>query len=420
MRYQRGWVIWLMVVCVGWLSACANNATQPTTQTAVPATPTTLIVWHAFGGTTGTAIDDLLQHIAVTNNINIVVQRMPVATIVHEINTTWPQSRGPHVALLSNSQLHQIATQNIALPLDTLIDVSSRNVIDAVIIATGQVRNQQDDIVLLGLPITYELPVLFFNQRNVLGSPIYTDELFNIARSLTTTPQWGLGADLSFDNFGGYLPAFGGQIINAQGEVVLGSSGRTGTEAWLSWLSTLNSDPLLLTRLNAVFSVKRSVGAGQMTMVIDDSSQQRTYQQLWGNAMGVSALPTLSITNQPAQPFVRTTTVVLNQRLSSAEVEAARILLNTLIQNDAQLRLLNNGLQPVNRLVKLDDYPTAVSIRNAALQASAPPSALLRYDVHAVLRAMMTQVVVGAQTPADAVTTADQQLRQLIEGNTTP
>lgn len=419
MQYQRGWT-WLMVVCLGWLSACASSAAQPAPQPTVPPAPTTLIVWHAFGGATGNALDDLLQHIATTNNINVVVQRMPVATIVNDIQTTWPQSRGPHVVLLSNSQLQQIANQNIALPLDTLIDVSSRNVIDAVIIATGQVRNQQDDTVLLGLPITYELPVLFYNRRNVLSAPVYTDELFNMAHSLTTTPQWGLGADVSFDNFGGYLAAFGGQIIDAQGAVVLGSSGRSGTEAWLSWLSTLNSDPLLLTRLNGIFSVKRSVGAGQMTMVIDDSSQQRTYQQLWGSSVGISALPTLSLTNQPAQPYVRTTTVVLNQRLSPAEVEAARILLNTLIQTDAQQRLLNSGLQPVNRLVPLDEYPMAMSIREAALHALAPPSALLRYDVHAVLRAMITQVVVGAQNPADAVTTADQQLRQLLEGNTTP
>lgn len=409
-----------MVVCLGWLTACTNSVAQPTPQPTVPPAPTTLIVWHAFGGSTGNTLDDLLQYIATTNNINIVVQRMPVATIVSEIQTTWPQSRGPHVVLLSNSQLQHIASQNIALPLDTLIDVSSRNVIDAVIVATGQARNQQDDIELIGLPITYDLPVLFYNQRNVLSAPIYTDELFNMARSLTTTPQWGLGADVSFDNFGGYLPAFGGQIIDAQGSVVLGTSGRSGTEAWLSWLSTLNSDPLLLTRLNAIFSVKRSVGAGQMTMVIDDSSQQRTYQQLWGSAVGISALPTLSLTNQSAQPYVRTTTVVLNQRLSPTEVEAARILLNTLIQTDAQQRLLNSGLQPVNRLLRLDDYPIAANIREAALQAMAPPSALLRYDVHAVLRTMITQVVVGAQSPADAVTTADQQLRQLLEGNMTP
>lgn len=409
-----------MIICVWWLSACGSNTPGTPAQPSNQSTPTTLVVWHAFGGSTGLAIDELLQHIATTNNLNIVVQRMPVATISNDIQAAWPQSRGAHVVIVSNSQLHQLATNNIALPLDTLIDVSSRNVIDASIIATGQIRNRQYDTVLLGLPITYELPVLYYNQRNVITPPVYTDELFNMAHSLTSDPQWGLGADLSFDNFAGYLPAFGGQIIDAQENVVIGTSGRGGTESWLTWLASLNSDPLLLTRLNAVFSVKRSVGAGQMTMVIDDSSQQRTYQQLWGESMGMSALPMLSISNQPAQPYLRTTVVVLNQRLSPAEVEAARIVLNTLIQNDAQQRLLNSGLQPVNRLVNVDDYPAAVSIRDAATRAVAPPQALLRYDVHAVLRAMITQVVVGAQSPADAVTTAEQQLRQLLEGNDTP
>lgn len=419
MQYQRGW-IWFVIACLMWLNACSNNTTASPTQTIDQSVPTTLVVWHAFGGTPGSTIDDVFKQIAVTNNINIVVQHMPVATITNEIQTTWPQSRGPHIALLSNSQLQQIAPQNIALPLDTLIDVSSRNVIDATIIATGQTRTQQGDVILLGLPITYELPVLYYNRRNVLSPPTYTDELFNMARSLTATPQWGLGADLSFDNFAGYLPAFGGQILDSQNNVVLGTSGRNGTESWLAWLSTLNNDPLLLTRLNAIFSVKRSVGAGQMTMVIDDSSQQRTYQQLWGDAMGVSPLPMLSISNQPAQPYVRTTTVVFNQRLSPAEVEAARIVINSLIQQDVQQRLLSNGMQPVNRLVDIRDYPVADSIRMAAINAQTPPSALLRYDVHTILRAMVTQVVVGAQSPADAVTTADQQLRQLLEGTNAP
>ncbi|MBM4413206.1 MAG: extracellular solute-binding protein [Chloroflexi bacterium] len=419
MRTPRGWR-WFMMTCIFWLSACTSSVAQPAAQPTNLPTLTTLIVWHAFGGVTGNAIDELLQHIATTNNVNLVVQRMPIATIANDIQVAWPQSRGPHVVLLSNSQLHQIAPHQIALPLDTLIDVSSRNVIDAAVIATGQIRNRQGQLELLGLPITYELPVLYYNRRNVLTPPLYTDDLFSMARSLTAPPQWGLGADLSFDNFAGYLSAFGGQIIDAQDNIVLGTSGRSGTEAWLTWLTALNSDPLLLTRLNAIFSVKRSAGAGQMTMVIDDSSQQRTYQQLWGNDMGISALPMLSSANQPAQPYLRTTTVVLNQRLSPAEVEAARILLNTLIQNDAQQRLLNSGIQPVNRLVDITQHTAATNIRDAAIQANAPPSTLLRYDVHAVLRSMITQVVVGAQSPSDAVTTADQQLRQLIEGSSTP
>jgi len=37
-----------------------------------------------------------------------------------------------------------------------------------------------------------------------------------------------------------------------------------------------------------------------------------------------------------------------------------------------------------------------------------------------VIRTMIHQVVVGTQSPADAITAADQQIRLLIEGSQTP
>jgi hypothetical protein len=45
---------------------------------------------------------------------------------------------------------------------------------------------------------------------------------------------------------------------------------------------------------------------------------------------------------------------------------------------------------------------------------------MLRADVYTILRTMMTQVMIGTQTPADAVTLADQQLRQLLVESDTP
>jgi len=82
--------------------------------------------------------------------------------------------------------------------------------------------------------------------------------------------------------------------------------------------------------------------------------------------------------------------------------------------------LLGYGLQPVNRQLSLADTPHGLAIQNAAVHAVQPHPALMRYDVYAVLRTMVRQVVVGAQSPADAITTADQQIRLLIEGSPTP
>ena len=82
--------------------------------------------------------------------------------------------------------------------------------------------------------------------------------------------------------------------------------------------------------------------------------------------------------------------------------------------------LRDYGMQPANRLLSLSDSPLALAIQTASADAVAPPLALTRDDVYATLTTMLNQVVFGTQTPADAVTATDAQLRILLEGTTAP
>jgi ABC-type glycerol-3-phosphate transport system substrate-binding protein len=243
---------------------------------------------------------------------------------------------------------------------------------------------------------------------------------FSLAHNLRNPPKWGLGTDLTIDTMYGYLAAFGGAVVDDQGQVVLAGTGRAGSEAWLKWLTTLNNDPLMLTRLNTVFTIEQTVGAGQLAMVIDSSANHQTYEQLWGNATGVATLPVLSITNQAAHPLMQSTVVAVNKHLSLPELVATRTLLNGLLTPTYQTMLRDYGLQPANRLLSLNDVPVALAIRAASADAVAPPLALTRDDVYAALSTMLNQVVFGTQTPADAITATDSQLRLLLKGTNAP
>jgi maltose-binding protein MalE len=96
------------------------------------------------------------------------------------------------------------------------------------------------------------------------------------------------------------------------------------------------------------------------------------------------------------------------------------VLLNELINLESQQQFRDAGIQPVNQLVDVQNTPILQATQQAAAQAVAPPVAILRADVYAIVRTMMTQVMIGTQTPADAVTLADQQLRQLLVESDTP
>jgi maltose-binding protein MalE len=418
MTTTRGWrqlFIWLWVVVT---VACT---TQTPASTTTPSTaPATLVVWHALSSTTEYVVTERIQHIAEQSGFVVVIQKMPATTIVRDILTAWPQARGAHVVILSNAQLAQLASAELALPLDNLIDTNNRsaladNVLDTVTFVGADQRNH-----LYGVPVSYALPVLYYNMRNVLSAPRQSDDLFGIAHSLYAPPQWGLGIDLTFDTMVSYLAAFDGQVFSPQGDVVLGSSGRAGSEAWLAWLAGLNADPQMLTKLHAVFTIERALASGNLTMAMDSSAQYVTYQQVWGEATGVVGLPELSLTAGAAQPYLQTTAIALNPRLSDQERVAARQLINELITIESQQQFRDAGIQPVNQLVDVRNTPILQATQQAAAQAVAPPVAMLRADVYTILRTMMTQVMIGTQTPADAVTLADQQLRQLLVESDTP
>ncbi|MFN5675996.1 MAG: extracellular solute-binding protein [Roseiflexaceae bacterium] len=416
---HNGWrylvTLWVLVV----VCACGTPPITPAAPapTATPVNaPTTLVVWHAMGGSNEVALRDVFNQIAVRYGFRVILQRIPITTIQTDVANAFAQSQGPHIVVLSSTQLQAILSNDCCLAIDTLLAVATRDALTPQVLATVQGANQQ----LYGLPISYELPVLYYRMQSVLSAPNSSDDLLSIAHSLRNPPQWGLGIDLSMDSMYGYLSAFGGEIIDARGTVVLGGSGRAGSEAWLRWLTMLNNDPLLLTRLDAVFRIERTLGAGQLEMVVDSSKNHQTYTQLWGAATGIAPLPVLSITNQMPRPLLTSTVLVLNKHLSVAELVASRQLLNALISTDIQQQLLGYGLQPVNRQLSLADTPHGLAIQNAAVHAVQPHPALMRYDVYAVLRTMVRQVVVGAQSPADAITTADQQIRLLIEGSPTP
>jgi ABC-type glycerol-3-phosphate transport system substrate-binding protein len=419
MQLRRWWLIW---ACALLLSACAGTAPQPaaTATPVAPVTPTTIVVWHAFGGSEEYLYTDMLQSIATANGFTVVVQRMPLSGMLEDVSAAWSSGTGPHLVIVNNSQALILAERGLSLKLDAVVAAPRRDAIAQAVRDTTRYTDAAGTSGWYGVPITYALPVLFYNSKSILQAPQTIDDLLVMARSLHNPPDWGLGADITFDTFGGYLTGFGGAVVDEQNRIVIGASGRVGAERWLTWLALLNSDPDLLTRLNGIFSTERTIGAGQVAMVIDSSAQRSTYQRVWGEALVIVPLPRdLSADTAPA-PFMQSTALVLNKRLAAHEVRAAQVIIDALLSTERQAVLAANGIQPANRTVDTNNLPAVAAIHLAASSAIAPAPVLLRYDVQRVLQSAVQQVLAGVVTPADAVTNADSQLRSLVEGSLQP
>lgn len=419
MLLRRWWLIWMCAVS---LAACAAVAPAPlaTATPEAPANMTTLVVWHALGGSDEFLYTNIMQSIAASNGFTVVIQRIPMSSMLTDVSAAWSSGKGPHLVVVNNSQAIALAERGLSLQLDAIVAAPRRDAITQPVRDTTRYTDAVGKTGWYGVPLTYALPVLFYNSKSILQAPQTTDDLIVMARSLHNPPDWGLGADITVDTFGGYLSGFDGAVFDTNNQVVIGTSGRTGAERWLTWLTTLNADPDVLTRLNGIFGIERTVGAGQLAMVIDSSAQRSTYQRVWGDALGVAALPRHTGATAAPAPVITSTALVLNRRLAAREVRAAQVLIDAMLSTEHQATFAANGFQPANRTVDTTNLPVVAGIHAAATHAVAASPLMLRYDVQRVLQTAVGQVLAGVVSPTDAVTNADSQLRSLVEGTLLP
>jgi ABC-type glycerol-3-phosphate transport system substrate-binding protein len=427
----------LIVCCCMLLVACSVAAPanppasapagtgQPTTAANAPERrPTPLLLWYAWPAPEQRIIATLIDRFNQANpDIQIIGQPRPLASLTRDLLATTPNER-PHLVLVKNHNLGALAQAGIVQPLDGLISATDRDQLLSTAVGGGLVRESNGATRLYGLPLAFDTMALYFNKANVLQAPSDTDTLLSRARSFTDTdvkpPIWGLALNLSLDQTIGYFYAFGGQIFDEQGNLVLGSSGRDGAERWLQWVRDISTDARILARLDSI-SIQNTLQAQDALMTLDWSHGMAGYRDLWRDNMGVAPLPRLSSTDRAPQPWVQSDSLALSTRpMAESEQQAALQLVRFMLTPESQQTVLDGGKQPTLMSLALDgDSPAlaaARAFRDQARQGQPLPNTPdANGTVRDTLQRMQASVVRGLATPADAVTTAEADLRARLK-----
>lgn len=415
------------------LSACsARSATVSTTpQPAAPAPARTiLILWHAWPPPADRALAAVVEGFNRGNpGIQVVIQTRQITSLRDDLASAVAEGAGPHLSIVPSHTLGSLAEEGALLPLDGLLAAQELDRLLPAALGAAQVRYREGPR-LYGVPLTFDTLALYYNKANFSAAPPGdTDSLLRVARGLSDNrsdpPVWGLAYNLNLDRTIGYLYAFGGRIVDDQGNLVLGLDGRDGTEAWLDWLLVLREDEGLLASLDGI-TVDNALLSQRALMTIDWAHAVDRYGALWSGNLGVAPLPRLSETNRLPQPYVQSDTLVLNARLGDGPERAAAITFaRHLITETSQRELLRAGRQPV--LMSLDlnaaDLAIAPELREAARvfrgQAEAglpmPNTRAAIETVWPVLIDMQGGVLRRLLTPAQAVENADTTLRARLD-----
>ena len=416
-----------LALALALLVACAAQPTPsgaPAPTTAPGAGPVTLVVWHGWSGAARSALGrlvDRFNRLHPEGRVSLVP--VPLATFAAELSGAASAGGGPHLALLPNTWVGELAAQGVLLPLDDLVPAADRERLIPAALGGAQARDAEGDQRLYGLPLTFDTLALYYTTANLSAAPADTDTMLSSARGLgdpsAEPPVWGLALNLSLDNTIGYLYAFGGRVYDDDGALILGGAGAEGAARWLAWLQALNADERILARADSSIHVDRELKDGRALMTFDWAHQLGVYRSLWGSSLAVAPLPRLAETGEPPRPYVRSEVLALNSRTSTAERQAALAFLRFMVSDEAQRELLAGDMQPASGALPLDgddaQLAAARAFRAQAQGGLPMPNGPARAVVEQELKLMQRQVLMGLASPADAVAEADRRLRQRVE-----
>ncbi|HEY1013857.1 MAG TPA: extracellular solute-binding protein [Herpetosiphonaceae bacterium] len=381
---------------------------QPTSAPAPAPQRTTLRVWHGESGAAGTTLRaQLIEYQRDNPDVQIELEDRGFQLLRDYADAV--QAGGPPdlVLLSENHWVGGLAERQLIA--DLTAEFPSAEQAPFAPAALEGVRHQGR---LYGLPLTLDVPVLFFNRANFAPSgapPATSAELFQAARGLSVNDKQGLAYNLNLYFTYPYLAAFGGGAFDAEGRPILATSGAEGARRWLDWLRGLAEDPQLLARDDSR-AITNAIQRNGVLMAVDWARNLPTYTRLWREETGIAPLPQLSDTGQDPRPLVRSSVLALNPRAGDQQRKAALDVMRFLTGQAAQAELRAAGLPTVRTDLAAADDPLQAAIDLAASQGQAWPASPQFQDNWDILAQMVRSVLNG--TPSqDAIDQAAPRLQ---------
>ena len=309
---------------------------------------------------------------------------------------------GPDLILAPSWWLREMAASKVLLPIENQITVrEQRQFIQA------SIENLVWEGELYGLPTDYETVALYFNRRLLDESnlPDTMDDLIDLSLE---SPLQGAGIYSSFYHLVWSVAAYGGELFDADGRVVLEQS--PGMAEFLKWLQKAHSTPGIFVSLDYGMLMER-FKKEEFALFIDGPWSLGELRQRFGNDLGVSTLP--AGRSGPARPWLSADGVFLNP---STTVDQQKLALTFArhVTNAESASLIAQiaGRLPANMDTDLNEAPLLAGFAKQAGDAAPHPLYSELDEVWGYANDMIMQVLRGSATPEEAVLEASTLINE--------
>lgn len=376
--------------------AVAQAATSTPTLTPVLPIEGRIVFWHSWAGADGDALAALLLALK-EKHPNVQVDTLFVA--YNDLPQSYAEAvqagGGPDLVLTANWWLGDMVAAQVVQPLDELISPAALN--DYWPAALDSLRW---DGKLYGLPINVELISLFYNRSLIASAQLPTtmEQLLALAQA---NPQQGIGLYASLYHLYWGFPAYGAQLFNETGQVVLDQG--SGAADYLTWLAMVNQTNGSYVDEDYAMLLDR-FKKGEFAFLVDGPWSIADLQGALAGNLAVAQLPAGPA--GPAQPWLSADGLFINPSASAEQQVLALAVAQAFTNAESGQILVERARRlSANRTVQVSD-PLLQGFMQQASSAHAIPMIPEMKEVWGYGGDLLLRVLAGAEDPAGVVTEA--------------
>jgi ABC-type glycerol-3-phosphate transport system substrate-binding protein len=324
--------LWLLLVTTLLLGACGRVASSPEVRGQI-------IVWHAWEGARAETLDALLDRFAeIYPDATIVRSKTPPGQLISRFRARAAMGLGPDLLVVPGEQVALLASEGY------IQDLTGYGLDTSALYSTSLVTAQHNER-LYGLPLALDTMVLYYNREMVETPATTLEEL--LAEAMAGR---GLAMPTDFHSSFWGIKAFGGDLIDAEGRIVLDQGGLAN---WLGWLKIAQGNEEVFFKDDGL-SARQLFEGGRVAYYVGSTDELLGLREVMGvDPVGVAPLPAGPFRH--AGPLLNSQVMVLNASSSAGQSELALRLARFLTGAEQQAKLARQASTiPANAQVRVD------------------------------------------------------------------
>jgi arabinogalactan oligomer / maltooligosaccharide transport system substrate-binding protein len=357
---------------------------------------TKIVIWHRWEGAYYTAIKQIFADYATANGVQ--VELLLVQEVANKAQLAIPAGQGPDIIAWVNDRLGDSALSQIIQPLDALgIDKAYLSANFAPVAADAVTYKDQ----VYGVPESLEAMTFIYNKALISEAdlPASTDEILSDSATYNAPPDKYLfvyNAKADVYAASAWFQGAGVSLVKPDGTTDVGNEASIKALDLIKQFSGVMPKDIDYGVADTLFK------DGKAAMIFNGPWSIADYQAK-GIDLGLTPVPTISVSGQPGAPFVGVKLLML--AAGAKNPEAAAALMKHYGSADIQAALARVNKQvPANSAAQdqVKDDPIIAGFIDQAAKGRPLPNSEFIAAMWEPFNAMIESVWTGAAEPAQA------------------